>query len=92
MDKHEKAVRDGEAAARLLADPMLTAAFGDTERAILQAIAALPNLRGEEAHDLHRMLKCMGKVRRCIEVHISTGKVAAREIEGRSRLGFLRRA
>jgi hypothetical protein len=92
MDKHEKAVRDGDEAARILNSPMFAAAFSDTRAAMLEAWAKLDNSNGEQAKDLHRMVKCLDRVRRCLEVHIDTGKIAAKEIEGRKRLFEFRRA
>ena len=92
MDKHEKAVRDGDEAARVLNSPMFAAAFADTRAAMLEAWAKLDNAGSDQAKDLHRMVKCLDRVRRCLEVHIDTGKLAQKEIEGRKRIFDLRRA
>lgn len=92
MDKHEKAVRDGDEAARILNSPMFAAAFTDTRAAMLEAWAKLDNADNDKAKDLHRMVKCLDRVRRCLEVHIDTGKLAHKEIEGRRKLFDLRRA
>ena len=86
MDKHEDQIRRAEEASRVLNSPMFEAAFVDTRMALLNALASLDNLTDPRAVDLHRMLKGLEKVRRCLEVHIDTGKLAAKEIEGRARL------
>lgn len=92
MDKHEQAVARAEEAQRLMASPMFTQAFDDTRTALLEAWAALPDVNSEQARDIHRRLKCLESVKRCIETHISTGKLAQKEIEGRRRLFEFRRA
>ena len=86
MDRLELATQRADEAQRLIDSPMFTAAFNDTRTAILEAWAALDDTKSEKAHDLHRMLKCLGRVQRCLEIHIDTGKLATKEIQGRSRL------
>lgn len=66
-------------------------AFGDTRQAILEALAALPKVNSEEAADLHRMVRCLDRVKKALEAHITTGKLAQKEIESRSRLFAFRR-
>jgi HEAT repeat protein len=85
MDKHEELMVRGEEAARLLANPMLTAAFDDTRRALLEALAGLESLRDERATELHCMVRSLSKVRKCIDEHITTGKLARVEVEGRKK-------
>lgn len=93
MDKHELAVMRGEQAEALKANPLFSQAFDDTRRAILETWAGLPTSDSDSAKDLHRMLKCLDRVKRCVQEHIDTGKIAQKEIEGRaSRLAFLKRA
>lgn len=92
MDKHEKAVRDGDEAARILNSPMFSAAFTDTRAAMLEAWAKLDNAGSEQAKDLHRMVKCLDRVKVCLQEHINSGKIASKEIEGRKRLFDFRRA
>ena len=91
MDKLEAAVNRGEEANRILHSPVFEAAFADTRQAILEALAGLDNVRGEQAQDLHRMVKLLDKVKRCVEEHVATGKLAQREIEGRARLFAFRK-
>ena len=90
MDKHETQIQRAEEAQRLLTSPMFTKAFDDTRAGILAAWADLPTSDTDNARDLHRMLKCLDRVRRCLEVHVDTGKLAAKELEGRKRLFSLR--
>ncbi len=92
MDRLEIAVMRAEQAQALKTNPMHEQAFADTRRAILEAWAALETSDSERAKDLHRMLKCLDRVRKCIDVHIDTGKLAANEIEGRAKRFSLRRA
>ncbi len=93
MDKHEAAVMRGEQAMQLINNPVFEQAFADTRRGILEAWAKLDTTDRENARDLHRMLKCLDRVRKCVDVHIDTGKLAAKEIECRSKLhNLLRRA
>ena len=90
MDKHELAVVRGEQAEALRKNPMFEQAFSDTRKAILETWAGMSTSDKEEARDLHRMLKCLDRVRKCVETHIDTGKLAQREIEGRSRMNPFR--
>lgn len=77
-------------AQQLKDNPMFAKAFDDTRTAMLEAWAALDKA-DERATELHRMVKCLERVRRCLEIHIDTGKIANKEIEGRKLFG-LRRA
>jgi hypothetical protein len=88
MDRLELATVRAEAARQVLGNEMFTAAFADTRQAILEAWAKLDNTRGDTPDDLHRMLKCLDRVRRCLEIHIETGKLAEKEIEGRQKRLF----
>lgn len=88
MDKFELAALRAEQAKQLQSNPLLTQAFEDTKTAILQTWAALPTSDKENAYDLHRMVKCLEKVQRCIQVHIDTGKIAEKEIQGREKRLF----
>ncbi len=85
MDKHELAVQRGEEADRMLNSDMFDRAFGDTRKAILETWAGLPVADKENAQDLHRMVKVLDRVRKCIEEHVRTGQLAQKEIEGKTR-------
>ena len=91
MDRLELATLRGEQAKQLLANPLFDQAFADTRKGVLETWASLGTSDTENARDLHRMIKCLDRVKRCLEVHVDTGKLAAKEIEGRSRFS-LRRA
>lgn len=91
MDRLELATSRAEEAQRVLNSPLFAQAFDDTRRALLDAIAGLDNLRDDRARDLHSMVKGLEKVRRCLEVHVESGKLAQKEIEGRKRLFAIRR-
>lgn len=88
MDKLKTAVLRAEQASQLRANPLFEKAFSDTRAAILEAWAALPTSESEAAQDLHRRLKCLDSVKKCIEVHIDTGKLANHEIESRKKRLF----
>ena len=90
MDKHETQVQRAEEAQRLLTSVMFAKAFDDTRAGILSTWADLPTSDTDNARDLHRMLKCLERVRRCIEVHVETGKLAAKELDSRKRLFGMR--
>ena len=92
MDKLELATMRAAQAEQLKANPLFQSAFEDTRAGILETWAALPTSDTDNAKDLHRMLKCLERVKRCIDVHIDTGKLAKIEIEGRKkRFDLLRR-
>jgi len=91
MDKHEQQVMRGQEADRILNSPAWIAAFEDTRKAMLEALAALPSMKDERAPELHHMVRCLEKVKRALEEHVTTGKLAHKEIEARKkRFSFLR--
>lgn len=92
MDRIELAVHRAEEARQLIDNPMFAQAFDDTRKALLETWAALESTDTERAKDLHRMVKCLATVKRCIEKHIESGKLAEKELEGRKRLFDFRRA
>lgn len=85
MDKLETAMLRAAQAEQLQGNPLYAQAFTDTRAAILETWAALPVSDTDSAKDLHRMLKCLERVKRCLDVHIDTGKLAEREIKGREK-------
>ena len=89
MDKHELQSARAAEADQLLKSPMFEAAFTDTRQALLNTWAALDTTDeryAEFARDLHRKIKCLDSVRRCLAEHVTTGKLAMREIEAQRRL------
>ena len=88
MDKLEMATQRAAQAEQLQANPLYAQAFEDTRAAILETWAGLPTSDTESAKDLHRMVKCLERVKRCLDVHIDTGKIAEREIKGREKRLF----
>lgn len=91
MDKHQQAVVRGEEAQRLLDSLIFQQAFSDTRKALLEAWASLPTNDKENAKDLHRMVKLIDKVKRCIEEHVATGKIAQKQIESVAKPNLLSR-
>ena len=88
MDKFELAALHAEQAKQLQANPLFAQAFDETKQAIMQTWASLPTSDTDNARDLHRMLKCLDRVKHCIQVHIDTGKIADKEIQGREKRLF----
>lgn len=89
MDKLEQATNRAEEASRVLNSPMFDQAFADTRQALMNTWAALDTTDeryGEFAKDVHRKIKMLDSVKRCLQTHLETGKLAHREIDGRSRL------
>lgn len=89
MDKHTQQTARGEEAQQILASSVFTQAFTDTRQALLNTWASLDTTDeryGEFAKDLHRKIKCLDSVKRALVEHVSTGKLAQKEIDGRSRL------
>jgi hypothetical protein len=94
MDKHEQAVMRGEEAQRLLNSPLFEQAWTDTRRAILDALAVLPlsgDGIGEQQRDLLCMVKVLDRTRSCIEQHVTSGKIAQKQIEKVAKPPFLTR-
>lgn len=86
MDIHEQRQIRGEEASRILNSPVFEQAFTDVRVGILEAWAQLSTSderRSEHSADLHKMLKCLDRVKRCLSETVTTGKLASKEIEGR---------
>lgn len=89
MDRLELATQRADEASRILNSEMFAQAFADTRQALMNTWASLGTTDerfGEFAKDLHRKIKALDSVKRCLEVHIESGKLARKEIDGRSRL------
>lgn len=84
MDKIERSVVRADEAERVLASVVFSEAFDAVKAGILATWAELPTADSENARDLHRRLKCLEQVKRALEEHIRTGKLARKEIEGRT--------
>lgn len=88
MDKFELSMMRGEQAEQLRANPVFVAAFDDTRKAVMEAWAHLDPGEKDRAAELLLMVKCLDKVKRCIDEHVTTGKLAYKEIEGRKKRLF----
>lgn len=83
---HEEQIARAEEAQRVLNSPLFDAAFKDTRQALMEAWASLDIEDKEKGRELHRMLRSLEKVRVCLETHITTGKLAQKEIDGKRKL------
>ncbi|MGL5735537.1 MAG: hypothetical protein ACRCYS_11780 [Beijerinckiaceae bacterium] len=88
MDRLEASIWNAEEAARLKSSPMFERAFDDTRKAIMESWAQLEPGDKDRQTELLLMVKCLDRVKRCIEVHIDTGKLANKELEGRKKRLF----
>lgn len=86
MDKRELAVIRADEADRILNSQVFSAAFDDVRAALLKTWTELPTGDTENARDIHRRIKCLDQVKRALQEHVKTGKLAVKEIEGRTRL------
>jgi hypothetical protein len=89
MDKSDQLVMRAEQAVQVLENPLFAQAFADTRTGIMEAWAKLPpseERKGEYAQDLHRMIRCLAHVEKCLVEHINTGKLAQKQIEGKTNL------
>jgi hypothetical protein len=88
MDRLEGAINRADEAQRLISSPLFDRAFTDTRQALLNTWASLDTVDerySDFALDLHRKIKALDSVRRCLEQHITSGKVAHKEIEAREK-------
>lgn len=76
----------GEAAKRLLDDPLLIEAFDGIRKAILEKIEDAPIRDRDGVHELKLMLKLLKDVRSHLELAIANGKVASFRIKERNTL------
>jgi len=88
MDRIELAIVRSEEASRILGSELFTRAFEDVRAALFKTWAELPTGDTENAKDIHRRLKCLDQVKRALEEHVRSGKLAQKEIEGRDKRPF----
>lgn len=84
MDKQELAVLRGDEAQRILNSSVFESAFNDTREALTNTWAALDTTDAryaEFARDIHRKIKMLDSVKRCLAEHITTGKLSQKSIE-----------
>lgn len=94
MDHLEQKQMRAEEADRIVNSALFNEAFDAVRRAYLETWAALPDgddKHGERAHDLHRMVKCADRFKKCLTDTITTGKLATKELEGRKNMFGRRR-
>lgn len=87
MDKHEQAIARGEEATRILNSDTFASSFAAIREAYLREWEDMPTSNTEAARDIHRRLKCLADVRTALQAHISSGKLAAKELSMRERVG-----
>lgn len=80
IDPSEEAIRRGERAQAILADPLVVEAFAGIEADLLAAWRAAPTRDVEGRERIWAMLRGLDAARQAFEAHVSTGKVAAHEI------------
>ena len=90
-DRIELATQRAEEAQRIIESPLFAAAFDDTRKALFEAIASLDNLRGDQARDLHAMVKGLDKIKHTLSVHIASGQLAQKELLARDRFAQVKK-
>ena len=75
MTLHEE-IRRGHEAERLMADPLLSEAFGALDEHILTAMKQCAVADVTTQHELVLTLQLMEKLKRHIKTHIQTGELA----------------
>lgn len=76
MNKDELIQMRAEEALRILNSPMWISAWEDTRQAIFRAWESLPSDGRGQSDELHRSLKNLERVKKVMEEHIRTGKLA----------------
>ncbi len=72
----QKEITRAREAERLMNDPLMAAAFGEIEAAILERLRSVDVGARDAQRDLILMLQVVGKVQRIMQTHIETGKLA----------------
>lgn len=84
MTDYEDEVRRGEVAARILAEPLLQAAFNDLEASYIDAMMQIPGVSEKEQRRIMRLRDAAAvarKVRSQLEAHIKNGEFAKHQIK-----------
>jgi hypothetical protein len=90
MDKHEQAIQRGEEASRLMNSTMFNQAFADTRQGIFEAMASLDSSDDKSLADLHKMVKLLDRVKKCIQTHIETGQITQKALQAKKPLFSIR--
>lgn len=96
MDKLERNIQRADEALRIVNSPLFSEAFAQVRESYLRAWESLPTILSDDAqshtHDLHCRLKALNDIRKVLETHIQTGKLAQKELSGleRARAGAKR--
>ena len=91
-------VQRGEHARQLLAEPLLSAAFADVERKLVEKWRETAPTDARTWERCHLALHIIGSVKAVLEAHIKNGKLAAADLskiiakQEFEKRGFLRRA
>lgn len=75
-DKLEDELRRGQEASSLLRHPLFVSAFETLEQEIVDQWKQSNSLSADAREKLHTMLFLLGRVRRQVETHVETGKLA----------------
>lgn len=89
MINHEQHIQRAEEALRVLNSQVFREAFDEVRTAYLKTWEALPSVDSDEsrqhAADLHARIKALADVRKALETHVQTGKLAQKELSRRER-------
>lgn len=80
MIDHEKQIQRGEEASRILNSQVFADAFENVRLAYVRTWEGLPTADVENAQDVHRRLKALADVRKALETHVQTGKLAQKAL------------
>lgn len=89
MDKNELISARAEEAKFILSSKVWNESWSSVRTAILETWAALDRTddrHSKHSEDLHRMIKCLDKVKHVVETHVENGKIQAKALEKASRL------
>lgn len=72
----EDEIRRGREAERLMSDPLLSEAFSEVEKAILDGLRTVDVGAKDAQRDLIVTLQLLGNLQRILKTHIQTGELA----------------